>query len=93
MALLNEGALIYQGTPDQLVDQAKGFVWRAEVSQEEYEHMKEEFPIISTIPSGTGWEIQFVGKKPSNMDAQKVDPNLEQAYVHYMDNKLSHWSQ
>lgn len=92
MALLNEGALIYQGTPDQLVDQAKGFVWRAEVSQEEYEHMKEEFPIISTIPSGTGWEIQFVGNKPSDMDAKKVDPNLEQAYVHYMDNKLSHWN-
>lgn len=92
MALLNEGALVYEGTPDQLVDQAKGFVWRAEVSQEEYEHMKEEFPIISTIPSGTGWEIQFVGEKPSTMNAQRVDPNLEHAYVHYMDNKLSHWS-
>ncbi len=92
MALLNEGALVYEGTPDQLVDQAKGFVWRAEVNQEEYEHMKEEFPIISTIPSGTGWEIQFVGEKPSNMNAYRVDPNLEHAYVHYMDNKLSHWN-
>ena len=92
MALLNEGALIYEGTPDILVDQTKGYVWRAEVSQEEYEKMKEDFPIISTIPSGTGWEIQFVGEKPSNVDAQPVDPNLEHAYVHYMDNKLSHWN-
>jgi len=92
MALLNEGALIYEGTPDILVDQTKGYVWRAEVSQEEYERLKEDFPIISTIPSGTGWEIQFVGEKPSNVDAQPVDPNLEHAYVHYMDNKLSHWN-
>ena len=92
MALLNEGALIYEGTPDILVDQTKGYVWRAEVSQEEYEKLKEDFPIISTIPSGTGWEIQFVGEKPSNVDAQPVDPNLEHAYVHYMDNKLSHWN-
>ncbi len=92
MALLNEGALVYEGTPDQLVDQAKGHVWRAEVSQDEYGKLKEEFPIISTIPSGTGWEIQFVGEKPSSISAQRVEPNLEHAYVHYMDNKLSHWN-
>lgn len=92
MALLNEGALIYEGTPDLLVDQTRGFVWRAEVSQEEYEKLKEDFPIISTIPSGSGWEIQFVGEKPSGIVAYEVDPNLEHAYVHYMDNKLSHWN-
>ena len=92
MALLNEGALVYEGTPDQLVDKAKGHVWRAEVSQDEYGKLKEEFPIISTIPSGTGWEIQFVGEKPSSISAQRVEPNLEHAYVHYMDNKLSHWN-
>lgn len=92
MALLNEGMLIYDGTPDQLVNEAKGSVWMAEVSQEEYELLKEQSPIISTIPSGTGWEIQFVGEKPSGIKAQSVEPNLEHAYVHYMDNKLSHWN-
>ncbi len=92
MALLNEGSLIYEGTPDLLVEQTKGHVWRAEVSQEEYEKLKEEFPIISTIPSGAGWEIQFVGEKPSGLEANAVDPNLEHAYVHYMENKLRHWN-
>lgn len=92
MALLNEGSLIYNGTPDQLVDNAKGCVWMAEVSQEEYEQLKEEFPIISTIPSGTGWEIQFVGEKPKHIEAKEVEPNLEHAYVHFMDNTLHHWN-
>jgi len=92
MALLNEGSLIYNGTPDHLVEQAEGFVWRAEVSQEVYETLKTEVPIISTIPSGGGWEVQFVGEKPSGIEAMKVDPNLEHAYVHYMDNKLEHWN-
>jgi len=92
MALLNEGTLIYQGTPDQLVEKSMGHVWRAEVSQVEYEKMKENFPIISTIPSGAGWEIQFVGDKPSGIMAHEIDPNLEHAYVYYMDNKLSHWN-
>lgn len=92
MALLNEGSLIYQGTPDNLVAGARGQVWRAEVSPLQYENLKEEFPIISTIPSGSGWEIQFVGEKPGDLDAVSVDPNLEHAYVHYMDNQLDHWN-
>ena len=92
MALLNEGTLIYHGTPDQLVEEAKGYVWRAEITQEEYETLKSEVPIISTIPSGGGWEVQFVGEKPSSIRAVQVDPNLEHAYVHYMDVKLEHWN-
>lgn len=92
MALLNEGSLIYQGTPDQLVEEAQGFVWKAEISQEKYEILKSEVPIISTIPSGGGWEVQFVGEKPPEIQATQVDPNLEHAYVHYMDNKLKHWN-
>lgn len=92
MALLNEGSLVYQGSPDTLVAGARGKVWRAEVSHKQYEGLKEEIPIISTIPSGSGWEIQFVGDKPKSLEAVSVDPNLEHAYVHYMDNQLDHWN-
>jgi len=92
MALLNEGKLIYHGTPDHLVEQAIGKVWRAQVSPEEYETLKTEVPIISTIPSGGGWEVQYVGEKQAGVEAIQVDPNLEHAYVHYMDNKLEHWN-
>ncbi|MEN8201339.1 MAG: ABC transporter ATP-binding protein [Bacteroidota bacterium] len=92
MALLNEGSLIYNGTPDHLVDLAKGHVWRTEITQLQYEKLKDEVPIISTIPSGEGWEIQFVGDKPDFIDAVPVDPNLEHAYVYYMDNQLEHWN-
>ena len=92
MALLNEGSLIYEGTPDQLVEHAAGAVWRAEVSPETYDRLKVQYPIISTIPSGAGWEIQFVGSKPDDLDASPVEPNLEHAYVHYMENKLQHWN-
>ena len=92
MALLNEGSLIYQGTPDKLVAKADGFVWRAQITPEQYETLKTEVPIISTIPSGGGWEVQFVGEKPAGINAFPVDPNLEHAYVHYMDNKLEHWN-
>ena len=91
MALLNEGKLVYRGTPDKLVDHTKGFVWSAQVSQDEYHKMKEDIPIISTIPSGAGWEIQFVGEKPAGIVAKEIMPNLEHAYVHFMENEFKHW--
>jgi ABC-type multidrug transport system ATPase subunit len=92
MALLNEGSLIYQGSPDQLVQQATGFVWRAEINPQQYETLKSQVPIISTIPSSGGWEVQFVGEKPKGIEVFPVDPNLEHAYVHYMDNTLENWN-
>jgi ABC-type multidrug transport system ATPase subunit len=92
MALLNEGVVVYNGTPDRIVEQARGHVWRAEVSQEEYDDLKNRYPVISTIPSGTGWEIQFVGDRPASIEAVEVEPNLEHAYVHYMENTLNHWN-
>ena len=92
MALLNEGELIYQGTPDHLIENTKGYVWNAEVTEDQYSYLKEDYPIISTIPSKRGWEIQFVGEKPDGIEARKIDPNLEHAYVHYMEYKLSHWN-
>ena len=92
MALLNEGELVYNGPPDQLIEYTKGYVWHASVTQDQYDRLKEDVPIISTIPSGTGWEIQFVGEKPEDMEAEEIHPNLEHAYVHYMENKLNHWN-
>ncbi len=92
MALLNEGSLIYNGTPDSLVKTSLGKVWRAEVTVRQYEQLKEEVPIISTIPSGAGWEIQFVGEKPEYLEAAAIDPNLEHAYVYFMDRQLDQWN-
>lgn len=91
MALLNEGELVYNGAPDRLVSDTKGYVWQTRVSEDQYDMLKEKFPVISTIPSGTGWEIQFVGEKPDEIEAEEIHPNLEHAYVHFMENKLNHW--
>jgi ABC-2 type transport system ATP-binding protein len=92
MALLDLGKLVFNGAPDELVEEAKGYVWQASVTQEQYDRLKDTCPVISTIPSGTGWEIQFVGDKPDGIKATEVYPNLEHSYVHFMENKLKHWT-
>lgn len=92
MALLNEGNLVYNGSPDELVKKTKGYVWNAHISEEQFLTLKDSHPVISTIPSDSGWEVQFVGNKPDDIKASGIDPNLEHAYVHFMDNELNHWN-
>ena len=91
MALLNLGKVVFNGSPDDLVSQTRGNVWHLNTSQEELDELKLKYPIISTIPAGKGWEIQLVGKKPEGFNADLIEPNLEHAYVDFLENKLNNW--
>ncbi|MDR0981903.1 MAG: ATP-binding cassette domain-containing protein [Culturomica sp.] len=85
VALLNRGELRFQGTPDELVSLARGKVWEIFVSDDEFKLVKERYPIISTIPSDGGWEVQVVAEDLGGFKGKMIDPNIEHAYVYFMD--------
>jgi ABC-type multidrug transport system ATPase subunit len=85
LALLSNGNLKYNGSPEALVDKARGHVWQVQTAGMEYEMLKEKFAVTSTIPSAEGWEIQLVGDKLELPSAKEIDPNLEHAYVYFME--------
>ena len=92
MALLNKGNVAYTGPPDQMILQAAGHVWHLDVTQEDYDVLKLKYPVISTIPSEKGWEIQLVGEMPPGFICIPVEPTLEHAYVDFMENRLNNWN-
>lgn len=85
LALLNKGRVEYNGSPEELVKKTKGHVWQVTTSGFEYEMLKEKYAIISTIPSEDGWEIQLVGDELNINHAIEIEPNLEHAYVYFME--------
>lgn len=85
LALLNKGQLKFEGSPDDMIELAKGKVWEIFVTDPELQEIKEKYPIISTIPSDGGWEIQIVAENPEGFGAKPITPNIEHAYVYYMD--------
>lgn len=85
LALLSNGFLKYKGSPEALVDKAKGHVWQVQTAGMEYEMLKEKYAVTSTIPSSEGWEIQLVGNALDLPSAVEIDPNLEHAYVYFME--------
>ena len=60
MALLNRGELVFSGSPENLVKHAEGHVFKLNLTPYEYEKVKEQYNVISTIPVETGWEVQIV---------------------------------
>ena len=92
MALLNSGNLAFTGSPEELVKQAEGNVWLIEATETEYLEINEKYPVISTIPVAGGWEVQVVSEDINGYQGKQIAPNLEHAYVHFMENKLNQWS-
>lgn len=92
MALLNKGKLAFAGSPEQLIKEAEGFVWLIKATEKEYMEINEKYPVISTIPIDGGWEVQVVAENINGYYGEPIRPNLEHAYVHFMENKLQSWS-
>ncbi len=85
MALLNKGELKFQGSPDELVNTAKGHVYRINAFDSDLNTIKENYPVISSIPSDEGWEVEVVADSIEGYDAVEIEPNLEHAYMYFME--------
>lgn len=90
LALLDRGTLQFNGSPEELVKTAKGHVWQVTTSGVEYDMLKEKYAVISTIPSDEGWEVQLVGNDIVAENAIEIEPNLEHAYVYFMEYLTKH---
>jgi ABC-type multidrug transport system ATPase subunit len=92
MALLEKGKLAFKGSPDQLIDLARSNVWKISATETEYREIQDKYPIISSIPSELGWEVQVVSTSINGYEGESIEPNLEHAYVNFMENVLNqHW--
>jgi len=92
MALMNKGLLAFKGSPETLITQARNNVWRIDATDTEYHEIQDKYPIISSIPSENGWEVQVVSKSINGYAGEPIEPNLEHAYVNFMENELNqHW--
>jgi len=87
MALLRDGKVDFKGSPEELVNMAKGHTFQLEVSDNDLLKVKEHYAVISTIPSENGWQIQIVADKVKNFPAQEIEPDIEHAYVYFMEMK------
>jgi ABC-type multidrug transport system ATPase subunit len=85
LALLNNGKLEFNGTPEALIEQSRGHVWQVSASGYEYDLIKDKYAVISTIPTQEGWDVQLIGDGSQLNNAIEIEPNLEHAYIYFME--------
>jgi ABC-type multidrug transport system ATPase subunit len=91
VALLNRGKVVFTGSPEELISEADGKVWLIQATEKEYLEINDKYPVITTIPTDNGWEIQVVADSINGYDGRLIDANLEHAYVYFMEKKLNQW--
>ncbi len=85
MTLLDNGHLGFSGSPENLIQDTRGHVFQVNVSGTDYDELKNTYPIISTIPTGDGWDVQFVADNTNIAGVNQIEPTLEHAYVYFME--------
>ncbi|MBD3377642.1 ATP-binding cassette domain-containing protein [candidate division KSB1 bacterium] len=85
MALLLDGSVAFQGPPQQLLEQARGHVWKINALDQDLENLKNRYPVISTIPGQGGYDVEIVADQISDYKAKAIEPNLEHAYVYFVE--------
>jgi len=88
MAMLNKGEMVYNGSPDKLIDQVRGHAWLIEAKDSELDQIKTNYTVISTVPSSNGWDVQVVSEKMDGFDGRQIEPTLEHAYVYFLEYTL-----
>jgi len=84
MALLNNGRIVFNGSPTELIERARGKVWRVAASDRELDDLRARYPVISSIPAERGYELRVVADTIAGKAADTVNPNLEDAYIYFM---------
>lgn len=92
MALLSGGELVYSGAPDDLVEKARNKVWLVKATEAEYMEINEKYPVISNVPTNEGWEVQLVADEINGYFGKTIEPNLEHAYVYFMETNMNQWT-
>ncbi len=84
VAILREGRLIAHDTPEALLQAARGSVWEATLTSEEYEARRAAGRISRVAREAGGVRVRVVAPAPPTADARPVEPSLEDAFLHFM---------
>lgn len=87
IVLINRGRLLRDVSPEGLLKELDGKVWKWTVPSSEFTAVKQEYVVSGTIRRSDGVEIRVVNGNSPNVQAMNVSPNLEDAYLFLIGGK------
>jgi ABC-2 type transport system ATP-binding protein len=81
LAIMSSGRLRFHGTPEDLIERADGHVWDWTVAAERLAEVRAQHHVSSSLRRPDGIRVRVVSDTAPSNDAQRVAPDLEDAYV------------
>lgn len=87
IAVLDRGEIIYKGTVSELIGQAEGRVYQAEISKGEIEELKKHCTVTSMLTLGNNVMVRFLSKEKPFASAKPCAAGVEDAYMYLMQGR------
>jgi ABC-type multidrug transport system ATPase subunit len=82
IAVVSKGRLLSYSEPDQLLRKVEGKVWEIVVPDSQLQEIRKSNIISGTIRSSKGVQVRVVSEAAPAVDAKKLEPTLEDAYLY-----------
>lgn len=80
MAIINQGQLILNGNPLQVIDEIKGKIWEKKIKKEEIETYKEQHKVVFSYLQGGSPIIHVFDENTPEGGFERISPKLEDVY-------------
>lgn len=87
VALLLDGRIRFQGSPTEFVRAAQGETWEFFGGPQDVERYVGKSNLVSIREDRRGICFRMVSSVPPSENARSVIPNLEDAYIHFLENE------
>ncbi|RPI93415.1 MAG: ABC transporter ATP-binding protein [Chloroflexi bacterium] len=84
IALVNQGRLLCESAPEELLRELEGKVWEWSVSSDDLMALKQKHIVSGTIRRSDGVQVRVVSATQPEASAGSVSPNLEDAYLYFI---------
>ncbi|WP_438434443.1 ABC transporter ATP-binding protein [Gorillibacterium sp. sgz500922] len=81
VTVLKKGQVPYSGELAGLAEAARGQVWLAELSREEWAQADGRYPLVSAVAAGNGMRVRLIAKEQPFAGAEAAEPTAEDGYL------------
>lgn len=83
MAIMRQGAMVYEGAPAEALQKLEGQVWQCWVDRNELDHFRAQHTVISEKMVTGRLQVHVLSEQQPGPDFEMVDPNLEDVFFYY----------
>ena len=81
MAVINRGEVLFNGTPTQMTEIARGRVWKTVLPADRFEEATKQLLVVHHMRDGANIRVRCIAPSKPFEDAVEERPLLEDAYL------------